>query len=203
MRNEYLPQDYNGRLDSTFVRYKEVVYFMKAREDYFYLYDPHDLNGEFKIKIDPLDKALDISSIPLGYFNSSNGELAVFISRLPVRKFKQGVHQSNVDTVALIGDKLTRVANDHLYNKMVVSGMRGSYPSLDKALEKLTEGFRSIALDRDIALSNTGDKDKLNVFFRRDKIGTYTKSTNTVFVPGGVFSGMFSQFLGKHRWIVT
>lgn len=91
--------DVNLRLDSTYVRYKNVPYYCKARADS--AGDLHVMLTGLSPDVDPVvvhssSVHLDISSMPLGFVPHAGRYVSCVVEREPVRRQKQGISVTNL-----------------------------------------------------------------------------------------------------------
>jgi len=92
------------------------------------------------------DEDLDISSVPLGYVNTEND--AVFVSRVPVRRQKQGV---STDNTVVNYHGVGNAHNDGLFGfhlKYLIATIEGHYPSVEDALAEVLKDKRGRAFHR-------------------------------------------------------
>lgn len=116
---------------------------------------------ESKVHLDDLD----INPVKLGYCNSENS--AAYFSRIPARRYRQGLRQEN------LGCKKKHSRNFFvpLNSKSMANCIRGLYPTLDLCIEKI-ENMESnaVAWCRDFAV---GPKEKMGycLYYKGDRCG--------------------------------
>ena len=130
LNNNFDSPDFNQRLDNTFVRYKGVPYHLSVRreeedsyEDYYFSLTPCN-PSKTGVRINPRDKDLDISSLPLGYL-SIRGSEPLFLSRTSLAMYphKQAVATQRIvartlnDYSTSIPKVLTKYFEDMVMNK--------------------------------------------------------------------------------------
>jgi len=159
-------------------------------------------------KITPDDPKLDISTPPLGYFNYSEDEYskAVYIERLPVRKWRQGLdaddgRNCNISCKGLKGNRFSIISARTIYSKGYEDLVLNEYPHLDVALSKLkSDRVSSIAINRDIALSKF--EKIISVFYKRKEVGYMEIGSKVVKVPKEENSRIITKFLNEIAWEV-
>ena len=198
MKNKYLSQDYTQKLDSTIVRYNgEPVFLRVESATCFALYQLGDTT-QLVGKIKPTDDSLDISSIPLGWYNNSANRRAFFYERAPVRKYKQGVCSANTNAYTHGGD---RAPFDYFFSPSVVDGLKGKFPSLKAAVSLLEKSaWQSVAISRDVLLYKS--KNIINVKIHNDDVGTYDPNTNILRIPPTTFGFVLSHIVSEFQWSV-
>lgn len=119
------------------------------------------------IKLDDLT----LRGFKLGYLNR-NGK-AIYIMRVPKRRdWRQGLRNNNV-----VGFVKQRRCN--ISNQTIMEALEATYPSLDKAISMLQEGWSSVALSRQYAIESY--RGRYNVIFRgTHKAGTFNIETKQV-----------------------
>lgn len=211
MKNKFLSQDFVQKIDQTFVRYKGECFFARVTEGIgIAISEPHN-TANVVSHIDPYDDELDLSSIPLGYFNLMDNKVAGYAFRIPMRKYKQGVSTSNTRITILVEGNEHSYGSEGLFTKGFTDSQRNKFPDL-LACEKLflKERWASVAISQEIGLCKpplkalpAQDPTSVEVFFRRDKVGTYSFATNVLEVPDSTFAMMMSKILSKHTWRIV
>jgi hypothetical protein len=204
MHVKYPPADYAARLDKCIVRYAgELCQIHVETQSQFWLYDILN-KGKALHKVVPKDARLDISTIPLGWFNTNAGYCA-YSKRLPHRMYKQGIYiggrQSNVKVSALLPAGLQPDAPEQIFCEGFVDSYHGKFPSFDQGVKLITSGStKSVALTKDIAIVR---KDKLFlVYLKEDEIGWIAPGTRIVKVPNANEAWVYSKYLAELNWIV-
>ena len=93
------PTDASTRLDGTYLRYQNEVVFVKHYDGMKFNVSSHLPDSKFSSGklVDASSEDLDISSIPLGFLSGPfPSDLPIIVRRAPVRKYKQGIHPSNI-----------------------------------------------------------------------------------------------------------
>jgi hypothetical protein len=121
------------------------------------------------------DPEFDQYNLRYGWFNSPEHSRAILSSRIPSRRYKQGIHNEVLSMVGYYGaDGLTSVNFDIA---SIDAMMRAMYPVLDDAIVLLKDRG-SVALSRDVALIKMGDE--VRVFVGDDNVGRFHIEDGTV-----------------------
>lgn len=144
-----------------------------GKEPGIYL-ETYQLPAMAKADMLPLaDPKFEYHSMRLGYVNGKNN--AVYLSRMPVRKFKQGLNDDNVSVLHLpgvAGEAQPRIRFTNLMKTVgLVHMCAGEYPSFEKVLRSL-QGDNDIvsqAFDRQLALGKDG-LGMFNLFYRGERV---------------------------------
>jgi hypothetical protein len=143
----YAGNDLGMRLSKTLIRFKgQPFYVDNIGHDRKYL-----LNGMFTMtgKVASIElpcKDIDLRPVPLGYANF-NGT-AVYLSRIPVRRYKQGLSHENIS----VNGPLLQGKRDILTTREVAACVNGAYPKLDAAMRAIDNGAGSVAFHRQWAV---------------------------------------------------
>ena len=141
-----------------------------------------DLTGDTIIALDIISgaqstikvssKDFDYRSVPLGYMNTQQFKYAVYVTRTPWRKTKQGVHYENISARSVCGRVFS--AGEYMNSKMFGEMVLGIYPSESEAtLDLLSGKMNSVAIHRHIAIGlNKTDKSKINLYYRNDLVAS-------------------------------
>ena len=170
MKCKYLTRDYNQRLSRTMCRYKGDIVFLEC--DNTEILGKRTYNGDYFL-IDDVEN-IDVSSIPLGYVNTNNG--ALYVMRLPVRSYKQGVCDNNIRGVTVGGEARAVSVNTQQFFDMA----RGEYPSLSSVLS--SKSTTTKAISRDVAIS-TNDLGVRSVYYKNQLVGWMAPDSNEVIIP--------------------
>lgn len=203
MKNKFMERDFVQKIDQTFVRFRGKTYWARCApgSEEIQLFKNHHAERPV-LKVSGFDDDLDISSIPLGYFNSATHKAAMYITRNPVRKVKQGVSLHNTVCDLLLANDFRGIANESVFQDSVSEGFDGKYPSIPSAIAMIQKSsWYSVALCNNVSVA-AKDKETCSVFFKKDCIGVYTHKTNILSIPNDHFSPMISKFVAKHRWII-
>ena len=183
-----LGHDLETRLGGSIFMYKGIPYRMSYESGIIRTNDIRD--GSVGPKISPSDPDVDISSIELGYVNTYGvgdsdqnypDRTAVFVTRLPYKQWKQGIHPTNVQLFAVDGDYISWGKESLLYSKGFAEMCMGQYPRMSLALT-LRPG-ESVALSKDIAIKKS-DVEVTGVYYKCKPVG-YFDRRGTKFVPSG------------------
>lgn len=198
MPNRYqLNHDIEARLNGCIIRYKGVPVYSEMRTNKNLLLHHLPLNNKF-IEVKPSDPGIDISSIELGFCNSTAPDFdtrsfseskfeanrVLYSSRAPKKVYRQGLHSHNTTSVLLGRDQSypCNIVSDHGFIAMLLD----IYPSFDLAMRVLRPG-NPVAISRDIALS----KDRLN------RITLYSRNEEV----GFIYDGVLNILPSKSSWI--
>jgi hypothetical protein len=205
MKHNWLAADIHTRFDTTILRYKGMPYYVRCPpgETNLTLYKLDRLDMAYKT-IDAWDDDLDVSSVPLGFFNCDAIGAAIYAMRMPYRKFKQGVCSNNTSLRYVTANGRMEETGDvqaYLISAGFGKSLEGNFPSLKAALSEfanpLMAHFKSVALSRHVALARTGA-----VFYREEMVGKYDFKTNVLDVPGSQFADITSLYLSGFDWRV-
>jgi hypothetical protein len=192
-------EDVRRRLDRTIVRYKDkVVLCVLIGGTVVRL--KNCSNGRVVIDTDANDPDIDIGSPPLGYvFGGDNG--AFYVSRLPVRKYQQGISTANVK----IEKDDNPIQNMHLLIpqdmfqgftlKQLTNTILGEYPSYKDALKNIRAGSPAIPFSRRYCISRQS-ADTILLRHRTNTIGVVDRDGTVLLNPDTVLSLHMKQ-LGK------
>lgn len=197
--NRFAEQDFSARLHGTICRYERVPYKLHVDGREIHLVDIN--SGDIFKTINPRDKLLDVSSVPLGYMNLR--ETAVYVRRQPTREiYRQGVCDRNV-TFHCLGDDKNRIRGISIVSKEAVKMMMSIYPDLPTCLKKLrSREVVSIATSNTVALS-INDIGVINVYNRNDLIGYMAPDSDIVNVPNDEMGWLVSTEIGTLGWAVV
>lgn len=196
MRNKYKGDDLRGRLENTILRYNKVPYLCGVNGETLELLDI--VTGELVHRIEPDDFLLDISSVPLGYMNSSHYKCAIYLKRHPYRKFKQGVVLELLTSSPLIqSPKKFNASPSRLRCAGLVRSITGNFPNLAEAIKLITSGAVSVALSRDVAILR--DAAEIKVFIKEDEVGSFsiTDKSPVVKLKEHVFPWIYESILAN------
>jgi hypothetical protein len=201
MRNKYKGDDVRSRLHGTIIRFKNHPYLVDVEPGTSSL-GLHDLeSGDLVVRVEPDDPNIDISSLPLGYVNLEKLKIAVYIKREPLRRFKQGVVIQDLTQRSLSDEG--SIGLRHVHGKGLVDCVINRYPTMDKALLNITrDGWKSVAIDRDIAFKRTGST--LSVFLKDEEVGIMKLGSNRVTIKKTDVSWVHKELLEKVKtWEVV
>lgn len=133
-------------------------------------------------KVHSSDIELDIRSPRLGY--GTYKKRAVYLSRRPERRQKQGLTTGCISVSAPSGLFSTREVGDLFFSDTLVNIIKGKYPTYDEALWTLQKGssWRGMAFSYDLCLRKD-DMDILKLDLRGDSIGWIPPKEKSLLVP--------------------
>jgi len=200
MKCRYPDRDLTARLDNSICRYQGVpVYIRHTDANELTLYLLNNLQIVFK-RISSDDEDLDISTIPMGYYQYTPRQV-VYVSRRPVRRWKQGVEADALDF------KFLNVANArhiNIYTKAFEDMVMGRYPSLEETLKNFesSEETMEIAIHRDVVLEYLPNLKLVHVHYKGEEVGFLILGTKTVIVPSSERAWVISYHLSGFTWEV-
>lgn len=190
------PHDASLRLNRTIVRFKgEPVYVKDVMENAdLIVWDMREGSSNFQVSSN--DRRLDVTSIPLGYFD--NGERSIYLFRAPSRSQTQGVRLENTGTftpffgfgggVSATGSNLVGLGK----------ALRGVFTPISEAIEA---SRRTIAIGRVWCLARPKDSSLILLFHRTTAVGVYMKKEKTFLFRKGMLTELrrrsFDSILSK------
>lgn len=161
----YLVQDLEMRLNRSLVKYNGRPFFIEEVQPNCVLLGKY-LDTQRLAICELPNKNLDIRPVPLGYVNLSSR--AMYVSRIPRRKYKQGLNDQNI---LLKGYMLDGVrVTDLLRSKNLCRCINDEYPSLSDAI-KHAEEHESCAFSRKFAVRNEEELGVLSLQYRGSAVG--------------------------------
>lgn len=167
--------DLKLRLDNTIIRYKGKPFHCRAS------------GGDDKLSLTRLDDKetqainvpadhpdLDISSPPLGFVNYDR--TCVYYSRLPQRKYKQGLSQDGIQVRSLYGTSERN--REHPVNSTRLSNtIRGIYTSFHSCFTRATSTSKDYAqaFSRNFALAKVGATGDIHLYHKFTIIGDFDR----------------------------
>lgn len=133
-----------------------------------------DFNSSFYCTLDDVD----IEPLPLGW--TMYGRNCDFISRRPVRRYKQGTHWGNISGVRL-DDYGGR--NVHNYT-LLETAVYNKYPDWNTALQLVEDVYRKAALSRDFAID---EEHRLWYKSLYDPIGVFNTKDQRIYLNANRF----------------
>lgn len=204
MRCKIPDRDLAQKLDTSICRYDGLpVYCRVMSKSRIDLYALADTGGLPIATIKPRDEKFDVSGVPLGCMQSPlNNRRAVYLSRSPIRRTKQGLHYSSVLIRRLGEDELRRVTQqDYVFSQPFIDMVKGVYPPLSECLNRLRtwhkqeqESIHEIAVNINIGLSINA-MGIIFVYFKNQFVGWIPPESNTVIVPESDKAWVISKFL--------
>jgi hypothetical protein len=151
------------------------------------------------------DPDLDISTCPLGYFQQRSGDynVAYYIERLPLRKWRQGICTTNVNLTILVAGshKPSMRGSTPFWCEGFEKMVQNEYESFDKALKLLQrDDYRSVPISRNVALSKS--EDIISVFIKKDECGWIQNKSSLIKIPKNreVEIRLISKYLNGLKW---
>lgn len=182
------PNDVSMRLDQTFIRYKNKIYWCRYSGENLNvrLYLTHNSSDGFDVHSSDVD--LDVSSIRVGFLSRVGEFYPGYISRAPVRKYKQGICQTNLCfTEFKTSGPASYGPSAVKYTQPFYEMMKGNYPKWNKILDLLpdTTDVFSGAIDYDFCIyRKSGSKEIHLVDSSYDIVGVINKTTRKLTVNG-------------------
>lgn len=206
MFNKIPQNDYNSRLHNSVVLYDgRPVNVIVVDHTRFDITPIHTESKDKTISIKPDDPLLDISTPPLGWMNYGNVDnpqgYAVYLERLPVRKWRQGLCHQNSHAFVLSREGLVkRNSRDYIYTKGYENLVDRTYPDLDTAIKFLVNKKISIALNREIGLVMKGET--VSVYYKTSEVGYFNLEDRIVHIPKETNSEIISRLLSGIKWVI-
>lgn len=206
MRSKFEGKDVDGALSNTICRYQGVPVLVKAFDAKIVeLYTLRDESQYIKaVKHD--DEELDISTPPLGYAQVRKNQVT-YVTRVPLRRWKQGIHADNIKTSSLPNSQLPN-RGVSVMTKVFEDMIVGRYPRMEDCIQELIKmkEYGEKAISRDCALSI--NKGVINVFFKNDPVGIIPmkealKPRPTVLVPNISMGRIITLYLNEFTWEVV
>lgn len=202
MKARYPIQDYNQRLHKGVILWKGVPHCIHSEVGQLDITDL--VTGEMVAQqVAPDHEDLDIASFELGYINTPVG--AVYLTRMPLRQFKQAITPGSVIEYRLTNDGPSRTGrgrSEWLLSKEFRNRYTKKFPRFDEAVQILNNLDRvSIALSPDIAISRLRSG-KMKVWHKLELVGTIDAGSRTVKVPTSEKAWVISMYLGELDWEV-
>jgi hypothetical protein len=167
--------DIKLRLDNTIIRWKGRPYYCRnSGESYQLMLYQVANRQEEAIIVDVGDPLLDFSSPPVGFLN--HDEYCVYYSRVPHRKYKQGLANDSIEVHLLNGQKTRDYEHQYVSDKKALMFM-GSYPSYHycwDVIHRKPKEVRKIshAFSRNFAIQG-GENGCVELYHKMNLIGNY------------------------------
>lgn len=177
----YLPEDVPMRLSNCVVMYddKPVMIGEVTVDGDIVMMNAKHLSNGMNFIIELPDDKLSLRPVPVGYVN--HDKQAVYVSRNPVRRYKQGLHHQNVRLNYAAAGGGANLLRAHGRQSDVISGrgmsecIHNSYFSMADAIRLLEDGDRrSVAFHRKWAVSEDDTVGLRHLFYRGREVGTLT-----------------------------
>lgn len=211
MFNKYRASDHAQRLEGSIVRYKGwpcILHINVPRvppngeaggnPGDFRLVPLYKGSPFAEVVINPHDPGLDISTVPLGYFQA--GQSALWIQRNPVRRYRQGVCYTN-SYVYPIGKNRDNTDFEYVFCSGFEDMVLGKKKTLEEAISLLTnEKYHSVAISKDLAIYR---KDNIfSLLFKKEDVGWIVPGTKVIKVPSESTAWVISRYLEPYGWEV-
>lgn len=211
-----ITNDLPQKIDQSVVRYNGMPFWVRCQGgDNVSLHPIEDTNSLTQV-VSVRDPLFDISSIPLGYVNYRLWKTTVWVTRFPVRKYKQGLTSQNIRT-HYFPNLLYSNSNggwprsaDILFTKTFKDSIMDIFPPLENALKGLRGIHKtqptthySVAVSRDIALV-IDEQAIIQVFYKNAYVGWIAPNDHIVVVNSANGLGwIVSKYLSEHLgWTV-
>jgi hypothetical protein len=194
MRNKWRGQDIRARLGDTVIRYDGRPYYCTVDGEQIVLHDL--ISRQIIHRKTPDDPGLDVSSLDLGYVNLEvPHRAAVYLERLPSRRYRQGVDFNNLRYTPLVNaGRRFGVESSHMWCQGFVDSHMGVFPSFKKSVSLLTDGkAHSVAMSKQVALKR--EDGSFKVYIQTEEVGWIKAGTSTVIIPKTEISWVSVQTL--------
>lgn len=182
MLEDLLPQDYS-------LIFKDSAVILDGIPYYIYNFDgsmAECLNiGSQDFVYKDFSNITSVKIPNTGFFNYRG--VCVYLSRMPCRRYKHGLHRDNISVVALEiednGDLLRAKLRGAyecvvgLNSKSHYNTYMNIYPTLEEALNLLQDQGCVIAFDRQFAVDKEG-----SIYYKSNKVGAVTKTGGISFL---------------------
>lgn len=109
---------------------------------------------------------VDLTPVKLGWVNDEANKNSYFLSRVPVRAWKQGLSAENLATNYKIGHCPVKFVSESFHNVVM-----GIYPPISQAFDMLADGWGVVGVRRQWAFSAT------TILYKGRVVGTHTHSS--------------------------
>lgn len=189
MDKRYLtPEDVKLRLDECIIKVDEDFYFVRADGMKIKMFNINSINLNPVGVIDANSDRIDLTSINPGYVN--HNDYAVYVTRAPYRKQKQGIGLHNL--IYLVETNMDKVPPNLLFSTEMVQALYNKYPSYKEALKKVrstSPGMvkryaftKSFMLCRDLT-SSQADLNLITLWYESEPIGTVDENNVVTLNP--------------------
>jgi hypothetical protein len=201
MRCEWLPQDWQTRLDGGIAFYDGEPVIMGTSGTKITINTFPTGNSIKSVK--PDDPLLDLASPKLGYVNTVAN--CYYTYRRPERKYKQTLTYGSMSLFdpCLTPAERLRVGMDTIfYSEGFLDMLTGKYPSVKEVLASFNtkvSKVKSRAISRNVclALDSFGI---IRVYYKMEEVGYIKPNEKTVRVPKGNLSWVISKYLSEFQW---
>lgn len=203
MRCNIPARDLAQKLDGTICRYKGDPVLVRVDDAVLNLYPVTDTRGKRIARINPSDPDFDIAGVPLGYIQSADNINVWYLSRIPVRRTKQGLEPRSVRVRNISGTNVDHKtpAQIVIYTEGFKQMVLNQYIPLGDAMKLLRDRWASdstpawqVAISRNIALG-IDKQGIIKVFYKTEYVGWIAPDQFTVNVKADAFSWVVSKYL--------
>lgn len=172
------------RLDGTVIQGPSGLVYVKQMESNSRLaYREFKKSGGIMstVKYAELHEGFNIKPFPLGYLN--RWDSCYYIQRMPVRKYKQGLHEAAIRVVPNGAGKLSpRGVFSFLYDGVGFYKMYNDiYPTLEEIKDLLDSGdYISQAFHREWAMGFGDDNKTYRLYYKAHPVGLYDRLSGRV-----------------------
>jgi len=211
MKCNFNNADLENNLDRTICRYAGVPVIVSCEGgNNLILYRLDNAAGDPFARIKSTDDDFDISTPPLGYAQW-NQESVIYVSRLPVRKWKQGLSLENTKAVALPrGNADPQNVPFDFRHKAISNMMQSIYPDFKSVLKQLKKADLpiEIAVSNNCALKKIITRRTVNVYYKNELVGFIPEIEleslrPKVIVPNSLLGKIISLYLHHFDWEVN
>lgn len=198
MKVKWRGGDLSQRLDRTFIRYDDQVYYCRyAGPTTLQLTSPV-ANGSLPTNVSINDDKLDVSSLPLGYLQF--GSYVYYLSRYPGRRYKQGVCQESL----IFSPQLIVPMDEVLFSQGFVNMVEDKYPNMPAVIKAIKRAAPALAMSRETAIFFDADNKIYKVKYKQEEVGYINPEIPTVVeVPSEESSWVVSMYLSNFTWRVN
>lgn len=112
---------------------------------------------------------LDLTPIPLGYWNSASGS-ASYLSRLPVRNWKQGLMANQI-----VMQTLNPIRGLNIDGEDFIKCLCNKYPSFAQTVEYLVcEPLKTLAFHKVFAMTQFSKKGNSTLLYKGEAVGNFS-----------------------------
>jgi len=169
---KYTDSDYaRQRLNSTVVRIGEDPIYLISEGGWEYRAIRLKDGKDSTINIRKVD--LNLNPVPLGYVNY--GQEAYYLSRKPVRRWKQGLGEESLSVISHMAKKAIIPRGGIIASPALAYCIENKYPSIQKCYKKINSGLvNSMSFSRDFALG--WKKELILLYYKGKEIGLFSKN---------------------------
>lgn len=167
--------DVSRRLSGTFVRFEdEPVYVYDVFPDLEILLQRRD---QTTFRCHSSDSRLDISSVPLGFINTDNGQSTYYVERAPHRQQTQGVHPERMSYYCLRRRQYRSLSYSSSVREGYFRSLLKEFPTISTGL---SEGYPVFAFSRTWALLRL--KRLTLLYYKANPVGFFDEGKRVFFL---------------------